>query len=130
MLKTDLSRRGLLKSSGAAFAAALLPMGLGNPAMAQAKVTIGVVYVGPRDDFGWNQGHAFAMDVLKAVPGVTVVEEENVPETDACSTSMESMITVQKTFLTSTLFHVSKKVFSLPTPRVMKQFTMHTPIFL
>lgn len=32
------------------------------------------------------------MEVLKAVPGVTVVEEENVPETDACSKSMESMI--------------------------------------
>ncbi len=29
---------------------------------------------------------------LKAVPGVTVVEEENVPETDAVAKSMESMI--------------------------------------
>ena len=29
---------------------------------------------------------------LKAVSGITVVEEENVPETDAVSKSMESMI--------------------------------------
>ena len=29
---------------------------------------------------------------LKALPGITVVEEENVPETDAVSKSMESMI--------------------------------------
>ena len=52
---------------------------------------MGAVYVGPRDDFGWNQAHAVAPS-LKPVPGITVVEEENVPETDAVSQSMESMI--------------------------------------
>ncbi len=46
----------------------------------------------PRDDFGWNQAHAVAAKALKAVPGVTVVEDENVPETDACAKTMESMI--------------------------------------
>ena len=53
---------------------------------------IGSVYGGPRDDFGWNQAHAVAAKALKQVPGVKVVEEENVPETDACAKSMESMI--------------------------------------
>src|SRR5476649_400722 len=57
-----------------------------------ADVTIGIVYVGPRDDYGWNQAHAVAAKALKAIPGVTVVEEENVPETDACSKAMESMV--------------------------------------
>ena len=55
-------------------------------------VVVGLVYVGPRDDFGWNQAHAVAAKALKAVPGVKVVEEENVPETVAVAKSMESMI--------------------------------------
>ena len=61
-------------------------------ANAAEKPIIGIVYVGPRDDFGWNQAHAVAAKALKAVPGVTVVEDENVPETDACAKTMESMI--------------------------------------
>ena len=33
--------------------------------IAHAKdVTIGIVYVGPRDDFGWNQAHAVAVKAL------------------------------------------------------------------
>ena len=61
-------------------------------AFAAKDLTVGVVYVGARDDFGWNQAHAVAIKSLKEVPGVKVVEEENVPETDAVSKSMESMI--------------------------------------
>ena len=57
-----------------------------------APLTVGIVYVGPHDDFGWNQAHAVAAAALKKVPDVTVVEEENVPETDAVSKTMESMI--------------------------------------
>jgi basic membrane protein A and related proteins len=92
MSRPQISRRSLLKSGVAGFAAAALPLGFATRAMAQSPVVLGVVYVGPRDDFGWNQAHAVAMDVLKAVPNVTVIEEENVPETDAVSQSMESMI--------------------------------------
>lgn len=92
MRKTDLSRRAMLKSGAAGLATALLPLGLGNRALAATPVVLGVVYVGAKDDYGWNQGHAVAMEVLKTVPGVTVVEEENVAETDAVSKSMESMI--------------------------------------
>jgi simple sugar transport system substrate-binding protein len=61
-------------------------------ARAAEKPIIGIVYVGPRDDFGWNQAHAVAAKALKAIPGVTVVEDENIPETDACAKTMESMI--------------------------------------
>ena len=60
--------------------------------MAAGDLTVGIVYVGARDDFGWNQAHAVAAEALKLVPGVKVVEEENVPETDACAKTMESMI--------------------------------------
>jgi basic membrane protein A and related proteins len=65
----------------------------GLPTRARAAApTLGIIYVGPRDDFGWNQAHAVAAKALKGVPGVTVVEEENVPETVAVQKSMESMI--------------------------------------
>ncbi len=83
-----ITRRRFLQGSAAGIAAAGAP-GL---AFAAGDVTIGIVYVGPRDDFGWNQAHAVAAKALKALPGVKVVEEENVPETDACAKSMESMV--------------------------------------
>jgi simple sugar transport system substrate-binding protein len=59
-----------------------------------ANTTVGFIYVGPRADFGWNQSHAVAAAQLKAVPGVTVIEEENVPESIAVAKTMESMITL------------------------------------
>ncbi len=85
----NLSRRTLLKAGAATLAASALPFGI---ARAQTAVVLGIVYVGPKDDFGWNQAHAVSVETLKALPGITVVEEENVPETDAVAKSMESMI--------------------------------------
>ena len=86
----EMDRRTLLKSA----AAGIVGVGAaGLPLRAFAAApTIGIVYVGPRDDFGWNQAHAVAAKALKSVPGVKVVEEENVPETVAVQKSMESMI--------------------------------------
>ena len=45
-----------------------------------AGTTIGFIYVGSKTDYGWNQSHAVAAATLKNTPGITVVEEENVPE--------------------------------------------------
>jgi simple sugar transport system substrate-binding protein len=86
----NLSRRSLLKYGAAGLAASSLPFGI---AKAQTAVILGIVYVGPKDDFGWNQAHAVSVASLKDL-GITVVEEENVPETDAVSKSMESMINI------------------------------------
>ena len=87
-----LSRRKLLKG-GAALGALGVASGIMPVRLARAgDLTVGIVYVGSRDDYGWNQAHAVAAEALKQVPGVTVVEEENVPETDAVSKTMESMI--------------------------------------
>ncbi|MEM1287163.1 MAG: BMP family ABC transporter substrate-binding protein [Pseudomonadota bacterium] len=87
-----LSRRSFLKSTAAGAAAATLPLPFVKSANAAEDITLGAVYVGPRDDFGWNQAHAVAMEILKGVDNVTVIEEENVPETEAVAQSMESMI--------------------------------------
>ena len=92
MSGTEFSRRGLLKTAALGVAGATLNLGAVKRSFAAADLTVGIVYVGARDDFGWNQAHAVAIKSLKEVPGVKVVEEENVPETDAVSKSMESMI--------------------------------------
>eukprot|EP01037_Dinobryon_pediforme_P013160 gene13160-13264_t len=91
MSSTFVSRRNFLQTTALGAAGLALDMGTVTRALA-ADLTVGIVYVGARDDFGWNQAHAVAIKALKTVPGVKVVEEENVPETDACSKSMESMI--------------------------------------
>src|ERR1700726_3746011 len=83
-----ISRREFLEGT----AAGLMMAGTGGRAAFAADITLGIVYVGPRDDFGWNQAHALAVKALKSLPGVKAVEEENVPETDACAKSMESMV--------------------------------------
>ena len=90
-VSTALSRRRLLQ--GTAGAAGLAAVGLsGNQANAAKELVVGFIYVGPKDDYGYNQAHAEAAAMLKKMPGVTVVEEERVPETDDVSKTMESMI--------------------------------------
>ncbi len=92
MTLSRLDRRSFLKTSALGAAGLAVGGGLWTPRAQAATTTVGIVYVGPRDDFGWNQAHAVAAAALKAVPGVKVVEEENVPETVAVQKSMESMI--------------------------------------
>ena len=91
--KFSIGRRGLLKSGlmGGA-AAGAMTLGLGGVANAQKPLVIGFIYVGPRDDYGYNQAHAEAAAILKKMPGVKVQEEEKVPETVAVEKTMESMI--------------------------------------
>ena len=85
----DLSRRKLLRAAPPSAPSALPPRSCRCARALAAPLTIGIVYVGSRDDFGWNQAHAVAAEALKQIPDVTVVEEENVPETDAVSKTME-----------------------------------------
>jgi basic membrane protein A len=55
-------------------------------------ITVGFVYVGPKDDFGYNQSHAEGAKALAKLPGIKIREEENVPETVAVQKTMESMV--------------------------------------
>jgi basic membrane protein A and related proteins len=57
-----------------------------------ADMTVGFIYVGPKDDYGYNQAHAEAAAQLKKMPGIKIVEEENVPETVAVQKTIQSMI--------------------------------------
>jgi basic membrane protein A and related proteins len=87
MLFDRVSRRRVLQGTTAvAFAGAL-------PTRAMAKDSIvGFIYVGSRDDYGYNQAHAQGAAALKKLAGIKVVEEEKVPETNAVEKTMESMI--------------------------------------
>src|ERR1700753_3682925 len=85
---SSISRRRLLQGR----AALTLGSALGVRTAAAADTTIGFIYVGSRDDYGYNQAHAVAAAALKKMPGIKVVEEEKVPETDAVEKTMESMI--------------------------------------
>ena len=66
--------------------------GLAITPAAAKELVVGFIYVGPKDDYGYNQAHAEAAALLKKMPGVKIVEEEKVPETDDVSKTMESMI--------------------------------------
>lgn len=87
-----MNRRNFLQTSAAGLAASTLPGLVASPARAQAALTVGFIYVGPKDDYGYNQAHAEGAAVIKAMPGITLVEEENVPETVDVQKTMESMI--------------------------------------
>jgi len=89
--RLSLSRRQLLRST-AAGAAVGLASALPLRSAYAADTTIGFIYVGPKDDYGYNQAHAEGAASLKGMEGVTIVEEENVPETVDVQKTMESMI--------------------------------------
>ncbi|MEM9808463.1 MAG: BMP family ABC transporter substrate-binding protein [Cyanobacteria bacterium P01_D01_bin.56] len=58
------------------------------------EVVVGFIYVGPKDDFGYNQAHAEGAAAMAAVPGIKIVEEASVPETTAVLEAMRSMIEI------------------------------------
>src|SRR5882757_6663781 len=90
-----ISRRRVLQGTGALALAGTLPI-----QRAFAKETVlGFVYVGSRDDYGYNQAHAAGAAAVKKLPDVKVVEEEKVPETDAVEKTMESMINLDSASL-------------------------------
>jgi basic membrane protein A len=42
--------------------------GLPGRARAAGPLTVGFIYVGPKDDYGYNQAHAVAAKALKGLP--------------------------------------------------------------
>ncbi|PKA43328.1 BMP family ABC transporter substrate-binding protein [Rhizobium sullae] len=88
----SMNRRNFLQASAAGALLSAAPGFLSSQASAQGALTVGFIYVGPKDDYGYNQAHAEGAAVIKSMPGVTLVEEENVPETVDVQKTMESMI--------------------------------------
>jgi basic membrane protein A len=68
-------------------------------ASSEKPLTIGFIYVGTHDDYGYNQAHAIGAAAVKAMGGVKVLEVEKVLETKDCQQAMESMINLSNATL-------------------------------
>jgi basic membrane protein A and related proteins len=87
------SRRRFLNDAGRIVSAAGLAAAWPGLARAQGKpMTVGFLYTGVRQDYGWNQAHTVAARQIGKLDGVKVIEQENVPETAEAEKVMESMI--------------------------------------
>src|ERR1700751_759077 len=110
-----ISRRPLLQGG----AALTFGSARGVRGASAAETTIGFIYVGSRDDYGYNQAHAQGAAALKKIAGLKVVEEEKVPETDAVEKTIESMINLDGATL---LFPTSFGYFN---PHMIKMANKH-----
>ncbi|MBI4592694.1 MAG: BMP family ABC transporter substrate-binding protein, partial [Candidatus Rokubacteria bacterium] len=88
-----LTRRQILTGAGGLLGLGALGGVRPRLAAAAAKpVTVGFAYVGPKNDYGWNQQHAVAARQIARLEGVKIIEQENVPETAESEKVMEGMI--------------------------------------
>lgn len=55
-------------------------------------LVIGFIYVGAKDDYGWNQAHALGAQAIASLSGIKLVEQASVPETKEVQEVMQSMI--------------------------------------
>jgi len=66
----------------------------GGAAPGTGGKAVGFIFVGPKDDFGYNQAaYDGSQAIAKAYPDMKVVTAENVPETAEAERVMEDMIT-------------------------------------
>jgi len=82
-------------------------------------VTIGFIYVGPKDDYGYNQAHALGAASVAKLPSVKIVEEANVAETIAVQETMRDMIVQDNA---TVLFPTSFGYYDPHILKVAKQF--------
>jgi simple sugar transport system substrate-binding protein len=59
---------------------------------ASSPVVMGFIYVGPKDDYGYNQAHAQGKAGVSKLEWVKSVEEANVPENTSVEETMRNMI--------------------------------------
>jgi simple sugar transport system substrate-binding protein len=77
----------------ACIAAYLVGCGGGTSTDANA-LTVGFIYVGARDDYGYNQAHAEGAEGLKKRSGVRVLDEERVPDTADVLNTIRGMVEI------------------------------------
>ena len=84
--------RGLLATGAFGLTVKLSACGSSPTAAGTDTLTAGFIYVGPQDDYGYNQAHAEGRASLDGMAGVKTSEEASVPETNAVQETMRSMI--------------------------------------
>jgi basic membrane protein A and related proteins len=79
--------------------------GCGGGSSGNGKLTVGFLYVGPRNDYGYNQAaYQGSLAVKKAFPDAKILEAENVPESAEAERVMEKMIGDGATIIFPTSF--------------------------
>ena len=129
-----LTRRGVIEGAGLLGASALVAGLLPIRSARAAGLEVGFIYIGPRDDWGWNQSFAEAGEALSALPNVNIVEAGYLPEStdyssgkaspeaDAYSRELEGLISPDGAGLViSTSFGNDTFLFAVATknPNVM-----------
>jgi basic membrane protein A len=99
---------------------ALSAIGLmSHDTLAADKVTMGFIYVGPKDDYGYNQAHSQGCAGVQKFDWVKGVEEASVPETTAVQETMRNMINLDGA---TVVFPTSFGYFDPHILRVAKQY--------
>ncbi len=88
-------------------------------AIASSPLTFGFIFVGPKDDYGYNQSHAEGAASVAMLPGVKIVEQASVPETTAVQETMRDMIVQDGA---TVLFPTSFGYFDPHVLKVAKEF--------
>jgi basic membrane protein A and related proteins len=110
--ESTMTRRSVLLGTCALLAGAL---GAG-PLAAQDKPTliVGAIYVGSVNDYGYNQAMKDGLEEMKKnVPGIKLIEAENVPETAESERIMEGMIQQGAKLIFATSFGHQQFAFNL-----------------
>ena len=93
---------------------ALLALPAAWPAAAADNLIVGAIYVGSVNDYGYNRSmHDGLMAMKAAIPGVTVLEAENVPESAEAERVMEGMIQQGAKLIFATSFGHQQFAFNL-----------------
>jgi basic membrane protein A len=72
---------------------ALLLAGCGTSGSSATRLIVGALHVGPIKDLGYNEAmHEGLVEMQKNVPGIKLLEEENIPESADAERVMETMI--------------------------------------
>jgi basic membrane lipoprotein Med (substrate-binding protein (PBP1-ABC) superfamily) len=94
--------------------AACLLLLITQPAHAESPLTVGAVYVGSVNDYGYNQAMHEGLEAMKAaIPGLTLLEAENVPETAEVDRVMKGMIQQGAKLIFATSFGYQQFAFDL-----------------
>ena len=84
------------------------------PAAAAPALTVGAIYVGSTNDYGYNRSMHDGLEAMKeAIPGTTLLEAENVPETAEAERVMEGMIQQGAKLIFATSFGHQQSAFNL-----------------
>jgi basic membrane lipoprotein Med (substrate-binding protein (PBP1-ABC) superfamily) len=106
---------GRISALIAAWAAVVLWIA-GLPALAQDKppLIVGAIYVGSVNDYGYNRAMKDGLEEMKRnIPGLKLIEAENVPETAEAQRIMEGMIQQGATLIFATSFGHQQFAFNL-----------------